>query len=390
MNTKPTITLQRKTFNGKKIICLTFDYNEELIGAVKKISGIRWDRKMKCWYLDVVDFKLPVVFDHLKDYAYVDYSALRGYKNKKPQGQIPVKPKKIPANFPQSYLNTLEQRRYSENTKAIYINYFKDFVKHFEDKNLAEITPDEINDYILRLIRSKNISTSQQNQRINAIKFYYEKVLGREKIYVDIKRPIQKKRMPNVLSGQEIKRMIEATSNLKHKCIIGLLYSAGLRRSELINLKLTDILSDQMLIKIEQSKGNKDRYVGLSHYMLMLLREYYKKYLPKHYVFEGKNGAKYSAESVLRVVKTAAKKAGIKRNVTPHMLRHSFATHHLENGTDLRYIQTFLGHNSSRTTEIYTHVAKTDFSKFANPLDIIYDSNKTNYTQQNKGNKTTK
>ena len=217
------------------------------------------------------------------------------------------------------------------------------------------------------------MSASQQNQRINSIKFYYEKVLGYDKLYYKIERPKKKHALPNVLSVGEVKKIIDSTRNIKHKCIISLLYSAGLRRSELINLKLDSILTGQMQIKITNSKGDKDRYVGLSAHLLKLLREYYKEFKPKEWLIEGKNGEQYSATSVLNVVKQAAKKAGISRRVTPHMFRHSFATHHLESGTDLRYIQEFLGHSSSKTTEIYTHVAKTDFSKFRNPLDSMYE-----------------
>ncbi len=367
---KPKIVLKRELHRDKEVVCIRFDYNTVLIERVKKLEGVRWSRSQKCWYIDKNDFNLSVVFDLLKDVAFVDYSAVINSGSKsKVRKQETKKPK---VKIPQSYLDTLEQRRYSKNTKITYINYFEDFVRYFQGKDLDSITVEEINSYILVLIRERNISTSQQNQRINAIKFYYEKVLGREKIYVDIKRPKKEKRIPDVLSVDEIKKMIDVTTNLKHKCIISLLYSAGLRRSELINLKISDILSGQMLIKVRNSKGNKDRYVGLSKYMLNLLREYYKIYRPKEWVFEGQKGDRYGAESINRVVSNASKKAGIKRRITPHMLRHSFATHHLEKGTDLRYIQEFLGHNSSKTTEIYTHVAKTNFIKFANPLDEIY------------------
>jgi len=210
----------------------------------------------------------------------------------------------------------------------------------------------------------------------NGVKFFYEKVLGDEKVFYKIERPKRPKFLPNVLSAAEIKMMIDNTSNIKHKCIISILYSAGLRRSELINLKAIDILSDQMQIKIRNSKGNRDRYIGLSKHLLQLLRTYFREYKPNNWLIEGQKGGKYSAESILKVVKTSAKRAGIARNVNAHMLRHSFATHHLESGTDLRYIQEFLGHSSSKTTEIYTHVAKTDFSKFKNPLDEIYENKK--------------
>jgi integrase/recombinase XerD len=372
---KPRIILTHEQHRGKDVIALRFEYNISLIQKVKLLKGVKWSQSKKFWYIDKELFKLPVVFDTLKEWAYVDYSALRT-KRQKTQTQPKAETKrvyKVKTEIPKSFIDTLEQRRYSESTKGIYIKYFRDFVRHFKDREPDSITPQEINEYIVKLITEYNISPSQQNQRINAIKFYYEKVLGKEQMYFDIKRPKKERRVPDVLSTDEVKNMIESTDNLKHKSIISLLYSAGLRRSELINLKLTDIQSNRMLIKVRNAKGKKDRYVGLSKHMLTLLREYYKIYRPKVYVFEGKNGDKYSENSVLKVVKTAARRAGIKRNITPHMLRHSFATHHLEKGTDLRYIQEFLGHNSSKTTEIYTHVAKTDYTKFTNPLDNLYN-----------------
>ena len=372
----PVITLKKLHHRGKDCIGLYFDYNKLFIEQIKKIEGVTWSQSKKCWYIAKENFDLSRFFTNFKGLAYIDYS---GLKSPTPTDVTSIrhKPKKVKKTkvlIPRAYYDILDQKRYSDSTKEVYISYFKEFVRFFESRKLEEITAGEINEYILTLIREENISSSQQNQRINAIKFYYEKVLGREKIYVSVKRPKKIKRMPDVLSPNEIKKMITNTDNIKHKCIISLLYSAGLRRSELIHLKLTDISSAQMLIKIRQSKGNKDRYVGLSKYMLDLLRAYYKEYKPKEWVIEGQNGGQYSAESVLKVIKTAAKRAGIRKNVTPHMLRHSFATHHLENGTDLRYIQEFLGHSSSKTTEIYTHVAKTDLLKFKNPLDEMFGS----------------
>jgi len=381
---KPKIILTPGQHRGKAIVAIRFDYNTDIIKKVKTIKGTKWSQSNKFWYVDKDVFNLSVLFETLKDLAYIDYSALKTKQVTKTfHKQKSINTRKTKRDIPAIFLDTLEQKRYSNSTKEIYSSYFEDFVKHFNGKDLNSITPQEINNYIVELIKRYDISTSQQNQRINAIKFYYEKVLGREKMYFDIKRPKKEKKIPDVLSTTEIKNMIDVTGNLKHKCIISLLYSAGLRRSELVNLKLTDILSDRMLIKVRNSKGKKDRYVGLSKYMLNLLREYYKIYRPKTYVVEGKYEKKYSEESVLKVVKKAARKAGIKRNITPHMLRHSFATHHLERGTDLRYIQEFLGHNSSKTTEIYTHVAKTDYTKFTNPLDTLY-----NDTPQKEGNHT--
>ncbi len=372
----PTIKLLPSVLHNQEVVLIKFNYNQNLIEKVKTIDGVKWSNSLGSWYLPKDGFNLSTTFNTFVHHAFVDYSALVKKQADKTGTNTKHKVVKEKVTIPQSFFDKLDQRRYSENTKKVYINYFGDFIRYFKNKELDTITSEEINGYLLTLIREEGISASQQNQRINAIKFYYEKVLGGEKTLYSIDRPKKKKQLPNVLSTEEIKAMINQTTNIKHKCIITLLYSGGLRRSELINMKVSDILSDQMLIKIRNGKGNKDRYVGLSKYQLKLLREYYKAYKPKLWLFEGANKSQYSVTSLSKVVKQAARKAGIKRSVTPHMLRHSFATHHLEKGTDLRYIQEMLGHFSSKTTEVYTHVAKTDFNRFKNPLDEIYDTNK--------------
>jgi len=362
--------LSNESHRGNDIVALRFKYDPELIQHVKKLEGARWSQSKKCWYIVKDNFNLKAVFGVLQEKSFVDYSSLKNKGN--PHGKKKKTIVKTKVKVPGAYYDVLDIKRYSESTKRTYTNYFGEFMRYFHDKVLDDIGVAEINQYILELIRKEHISPSQQNQRINAIKFYYEKVLGKEKMYVDIERPRKDSPKPNIVSALEIKQMINVTSNIKHKCIIGLLYSAGLRRGELINLQLTDILSGQMLVKVQNGKGNKDRYVGLSEHVLQMLREYYKAYGPEYWLFEGGKGNQYSPESIGNVVKSAAVKAGIKRRVTPHMLRHSFATHHLESGTDLRYIQEFLGHSSTKTTEIYTRVAKTDFIRFRNPLDELY------------------
>lgn len=271
------------------------------------------------------------------------------------------------------YTELLIQKRYSRNTQDIYCSYFKDFLIYFKNKNLENLSKEQINNYILNLIQTKNISISQQNQRINAIKFYYEKVLGREKEYYELYRPNKEHKLPKVLSKNEVKNILSSCNNIKHKCILMLIYSAGLRRSELLNLKLSDIDSERMVVIIREAKEKKDRISLLSEKILGFLREYYKKYRPKQYLFEGQGGGKYSPTSVANILRKAAIKAGIRKNVTPHMLRHSFATHLLEQGTDLRYIQELLGHKSSKTTEIYTHVSKRAIDKIKNPIDDFFE-----------------
>ncbi len=273
--------------------------------------------------------------------------------------------------LPDGYLQTLQRRRYSENTIKVYCCYFRDFSLSMAGHDLGTITVKEINKYLLELIRSKEISLSQQNQRINAIKFYYEKVMGRRKQYYKISRPPKEKKLPSVLSPEEIQRLLDATINLKHKCILMTLYSGGLRRSELINLKIIDIDSDRMLIRISQSKGKKDRYTLLSTQLLGHLRTYYLKFKPKDWLFEGPGGKQYSATSIENIFRKSHQKAGIKKKASPHTLRHSFATHLLEQGINLRYIQELLGHSSTKTTEIYTRVSSHKLSQILNPLDKI-------------------
>lgn len=264
----------------------------------------------------------------------------------------------------------LLQRRYSPNTQRTYISCLKTFFKHHTNLPPETLGRPEIEDFVLALIK-KGYSKSSQNQYINAIKFYYEQVLKRSKEFYFLQdhRPIKDNPLPKVISKEEVKAMINATTNIKHRCIISLLYSGGLRLSELLNLKLSDIDSRRMLIRIERGKGNKDRFTLLAKKILQELRSYYQEWRPKHYLFEGDSAGKYSSTSVQRIVSRAAVRAKIPKRVTPHMLRHSFATHLLEAGTSLRYIQELLGHHSRQTTEIYTHVSRTSLVSIINPLD---------------------
>ncbi len=272
-----------------------------------------------------------------------------------------------------SYEDLLKQKRYSENTQRVYCKYFWDFCEYFANYGVEQISNIQINEYILTLIKSRNISISQQNQRINAIKFYYEKVCGCDKQYYQLHRPRKEHKLPKVLSKIEVKSIMSFCNNLKHRCIIMLIYSAGLRRSELINLRVADIDSGRMVINVQGAKGKKDRISLLSDNVLQMLRQYYKEYKPQTFVFEGQNGGRYSPTSIANVIHRAALKGGVRKRVTPHMLRHSFATHLLEQGTDLRYIQELLGHSSSKTTEIYTHVSKKAIDKIRNPVDEFFE-----------------
>jgi len=271
---------------------------------------------------------------------------------------------------PDSFLQKLEIRGYALNTAKTYISCFEKFINHYSHLKLIEIDENDIRNYLQYLVHHDK-SDSEINQAINSIKFYYEVVLEMPNRFYSIDRPKSSRKLPKVLAMQDIRDMIHLTKNIKHKCILGILYSGGLRISELQNLELEDIDSKRMLIHIRDAKGKKDRYVQLSKSILPELRQYYIAYKPIKYLFEGKVGGCYSTSSISKVVKKAAKIAGVQTNVHAHMIRHSYATHLLENGTSLRHIQQLLGHSSSKTTEIYTHVATSAFKDIKNPLDYL-------------------
>ena len=257
-------------------------------------------------------------------------------------------------------------KRYSRSTVDVYISCLHAFYDHFQS-DVNNLSKKEIQNYQFTLVK-KGYSRSTQNQHINAIKYYYEQVLKRPREIYYIERPRKDRKLPEILSKNEVYNIISATENIKHKAALTLLYACGLRIGELINLKLTDINSKRMCIKISNAKGAKDRIIPLPINVLNLLRKYYKVYLPKTYIFNGIDGGKYTAMSVRNVLKRSSRRAGIRKNVTPHMLRHSFATHVLESGIDIRYIQAVLGHNSIKTTEIYTHVSSKNVLAIKSPV----------------------
>jgi len=225
--------------------------------------------------------------------------------------------------------------------------------------------------FLQYLVIDRKISTSYQNQSINSIKFYYERVLGGKRKVYFVERPRKEKTLPVVLNESEIINTIKQVKNIKHKAIIMLTYSSGLRLHELLNLKIEDIDSKRMQVFVRQAKGKKDRYTLLSKKVLPVLRQYFKDYKPREWLFEGAKGKQYSESSVQTIVTEAYRRAGIKKKASTHTLRHCFGTHLLENGTDLRYIQALMGHASSKTTEIYTHITSKGFDQIENPLDKL-------------------
>lgn len=267
--------------------------------------------------------------------------------------------------------DVLRRKNYSLSTQQSYVYMFTLFLRHMYPRPMHTINSAIIKEYHSKLITKDNKSVSFQNQSINAIKFYLEKVLKQPSEHYDLERPKKPKRLPTVLSTKQVLDILNATTNLKHKAILTLIYSAGLRISECINLQIQDIDSDTMRIWVRNGKGQKDRITLLSVDALFLLRNYYKHYTPKKWLFEGISRKQYSASSIRSVFNKSKRKAKITMPATVHTLRHSFATHLLENGTNLRYIQKLLGHNSSKTTEVYTHVASDMLTNIKSPFDLI-------------------
>jgi len=260
-------------------------------------------------------------------------------------------------------------KRYSEQTIKSYLVAIKQFLGYFSDRNPLEIGNEEVNDYVFNYIIPKGYSISVQRQLVSAIKLFYGYVSGRKMNIDKLETPRKEFSLPKLLSTEEIRKMIEVSVNLKHKTILMVLYGTGIRMAELLHLQISDINSKQGVIHIRKGKGNKDRNVQLNEILLKQLRAYFIAYRPKVYLFEGQGGNKYSSSSVNNTLQQAARRAGINKRVSAHMIRHSYATHMLDKGISIRHIQVLLGHKSSTTTEIYTHVSTQGIKDIGNPLD---------------------
>jgi len=344
-----------------------FVYDKSIALQVKRLPLCSWNSDEKCWQLPYSEKFL----NELKTLA-MENALSFTYQDEAKQQIKPRKSRYDIVNYrtcPPEMVEKLKELRYSKHTIASYSDLFEEFLNYYENIEPEAITETMIVEFLRYLVNERRVSTSYQNQSINAIKFYYERVLGGiRKIYL-IDRPREEMYLPEVLSEEEVKAILDATENLKHKAILMTIYSAGLRISEAINLKIKDIDSQRMQIRVEQGKGKKDRYTLLGKKTLEVLRKYFVEYKPKVFIFEGSDGGCYSSRSIQKILKNAVIKAQIKKRITVHSLRHSFATHLLEAGTDLRYIQSLLGHSSSKTTEIYTHITTKGFDQIVSPLD---------------------
>ncbi len=355
-------------------IRLVFSYHAELVTLVKSFPFARWDADNKWWSAAVS----PHVEEQLKAFcARMNWQLRRVaepesahlVRKDSPEGK--AKEKFSGREVPDAYLEKLTLRRYSWSTVKTYKTLFRDFINYYPTRPVDEITEKEILAYLRFLVQERGISGSYQNQVINAIKFYYEQVLGGNRKFYYIERPERDRTLPVVLSEEEVERLIRTVDNLKHQCILLVIYSAGLRISELLSLRPGDLDRDRLLIHLKSAKGRKDRVTLLSKRTLQYLDQYLDLYRPEEYLFESPEGGMYSARSAQKIMKRALETACIQKPATLHTLRHSFATHLLERGTDLRYIQMLLGHGSAKTTQIYTHITAKGMDQVKSPLDNL-------------------
>jgi integrase/recombinase XerD len=347
-----------ETINQQKRIAIRFDKNNEWIAMIKNIVGARWDPKIKAWHIQDTE-------EHRSIFGIKKYDPL--IENSELEIKIDLELKKQ-LKYLQSWMRS---GRYSEQTISTYIGTLTVFFSFHKGRKVESIVNDDVLKFNNEYILDRKLSASYQSQFINALKLFYGLMVDKKIVLEKLVRPQKPFTLPRVLDLSEVGSIINACVNQKHKCMLSLIYSAGLRRGELLNLVLTDIDSKRMMIIIRGGKGMKDRLVPLSKNILEILRKYYLRYKPKEYLFEGQCGGRYSERSLDMVLKNAVKAAGIRKKINLHMLRHSYATHLLEAGTDLRYIQELLGHKSPKTTQIYTHVSREALGKIQSPFDKL-------------------
>jgi site-specific recombinase XerD len=363
--------------------------------AIKKLPQRKYSQTHKAWWVPLSKENYKIAFHSLSTIAKLDTTAMKKwFENEKVKDEVSIevivvakkptvyKPQKlgstpqeiseVNAQVLQKMQQHLQLKSYSTNTQRTYLNEMAQFIKAIRNEPADTFTTQRLKDYLQYCYTTLKLSESTIHSRMNGMKFYYEQVLGREKLFWEIPRPKKTLQMPKVISEEKILQSLLSVKNIKHKAILITAYSAGLRVSEVIALRLSDIDSDRMQIAVRCAKGKKDRMATLSEYTLLLLREYVRAMKPTHYLFPGQDPLMpYSSRSAQLVFKKAISKLNLPKSISFHSLRHSYATHLLENGTDIKYIQELLGHNDIKTTLRYTHVSTKSLGKIESPLDKI-------------------
>ncbi len=375
---KPKITLAFEEHSKQAVVCLCFEKDSTLIWKVKALPNARWSQSRKFWDIPKEAFDLHTVFEVLNPFAYLDYSALKTKGAKPELNKNARRPKPNPtdklSNTHQHELSEfrvwMQQQRYATNSIKIYQYCLANFFRFYPEKEIDEINNRDIEKFNHDFILKNGYSSKTQNQYISAIKTYYLKMKGTNHILAQLERPIEGQKLPKVLPVDLVQKMLECISNIKHKTALTTIYALGLRRSELLNIKLRDISFERDAVEIRNSKGKKDRVLPLPRSLKQLLTTYLRHFEPQIWLIEGqKPESQYSPTSLEKIFKKYLANVTINDAFSLHCLRHSYATHLLDMGVDLRIIQELLGHKSSRTTEIYTHVSMKNLKNVKNPLD---------------------
>ncbi len=341
--------------NDKNVIWIHFVKDTQLINHLKEHIPAKWSQSQKCWYVS-------------DNYTYRNWF---GIEQKVVSHEVFKRINPINLTEFNKFINALTLKGYSKNTLKTYTIEFAQLLYLLKDKPVDKLTSEKLQSYFLYCHKELKLSENQIHSRINAIKFYFEQVLRQPKMFIDIPRPKKVMHLPRFLNMKQVSKLFEVTENIKHRVMLKLCYGMGLRVGEIVNIKISDIDSKAMKVLIRRGKGKKDRYVNLPESLLPELREYYRIDNPKEYLFEGQFGKQYSIRSVQAVFKNAMKKAKIRKAIGIHGLRHSYATHLLELGTDITLIQKLLGHNNIKTTMLYAHVADTSLDAVKSPLDKL-------------------
>jgi site-specific recombinase XerD len=387
-----TVCLKPLYHRGQESIAINFKNDTSLNIIVRKLPSVKWSQTNRCWYIPLNGISYKHIYNALEGKSELDNTALKKYLEKRKQvtSTLPSRPDKIISKAIiaspvwklnnensaalKKFVEQLKLRAYSPSTIRTYRNEFLQLLQLLKQKPVNDLKQDDLRRYMVYAMEKQGINENTAHSRLNAIKFYYEQVLKREKFFWEIPRPKKRIELPKIFNQDEIAAIINSLKNKKHKAMLMLAYSAGLRVSEVVNIKSYEIDSKQMTVLIKQAKGKKDRITSLSPVLLVILREYALEYKPdkKGYLFEGiKKGTSYSTRSLQEVIQTAKNKAGIIKPGSIHTLRHSFATHLLDKGTDVTMIQKLLGHNDIKTTLRYLHTSNKDLLKIISPLDSL-------------------
>lgn len=401
------ILLKPLYHRGRENIAICYENNIAINNVVKKLKYAKWSQTHRCWYAPMNEASYKLITGALKTMGTIENSLLRHYLEKRKQVEATrsnpdktelkrkaVAIRKRSAATPawklsaenlealNRFVEQLKLKAYSASTIRTYRNEFMQLLQVIKNKPVYDLTAEELRRYFVYCHEKLALRENTVHSRLNAVKFYFEQVLKREKFFWEIPRPKKPCILPKLLNETELARLFNALYNKKHKAMLFTAYSAGLRVSEIVNLKIADIDSKRMQIFVERAKGKKDRYVNLSPVLVDILRSYLKNHKPRPqvFLFESDYTKKaYPTRTVQQIFANAKAKAGITKDVGIHSLRHSFATHLLEKGTDIRYIKELLGHFNIKTTERYLHVAKQKLVNIISPLDDLVEKEKIDW-----------